>query len=52
MFDKFILKIIILTFYTDGSLQIQNYNNLRQIPLEERYTVLQSAAFIKINSSI
>ena len=41
-----------LTFYTDGSLQTQPNNNLRHLPIEERITTVQSAAFIEINTSI
>ena len=41
-----------LIFYTDGSLQTDRYNNLRHLPIEERYTVKQSAAFIETNTSI
>ena len=41
-----------LSFYTDGSLQTQQYNNLRHLPIEDRITTIQSAAFIEINTSI
>ena len=33
-------------------MQTEKYNNLRHLPIEERYTVKQSAAFIEINTSI